>query len=48
MDCLGLILCDFSEEFFNGLEFSIMLKMSCEEGFNVPEREINKEIPSAS
>lgn len=48
MDCLGLILCDVSEEFFNGPKFSIMLKMSCKKGFNgfnVPEREINKEMP---
>lgn len=40
--CLGLLLCDLSEEFFNGLKFSIMLKMSCKEAFNVPERERNK------
>lgn len=45
MDSLGLILCDVSEEFFNGPKFSIMLKMSCKKGFNVPEREINKEMP---
>lgn len=42
VDCLGLILCYFSERFFNGLKFSIMLKMSCKEGFNIPEGERNK------
>lgn len=48
MNCLGLILCDFFQEVFDGLKFSIMLKMSCKEGFNVPQREIIKEMPCAS
>lgn len=39
---LALLLCDFFEEFFNGLKFSIVLKMSGKEGFNVPERERNR------
>lgn len=45
--CLGLISHD-SLGIFNGLKFFIMLKMACEEGCNITEREINKKMPCVS